>query len=683
MRTPSLAALAALLVLPACTLGPTRPDPEADARARLGAVDEAFRRPAVTPQAGIFDPLPLPTPTEVRLGSGAPGPDYWQQRVDYRIDARLDAVAQRLDADMTVTYHNNSPHTLDYLWIQLEQNLFRQDSLGTLSRGRGVMAELTGDFNGGYDISHIRHSGLELEHRAYDTLARVELPEPIGPGETFTFDVGFAFDMPPHLRRMGSEKVEQGTIFEYAQWFPHVCNYDDVNGWNALPYLGSGEFYTNFGDYEVNLTVPRSHIVSATGLLQNPDEVLTAAQRERLEQARASADTVLILTPEEVGTPESRPQGDGPLTWRFKAQDVRTFAWASSEAFIWDACAATIHDLDGSPRTVLCQSFYPREATSWYWNAESKGSTQVIRHTIEFVSPWLYPYPYPVMSNINGPEGGMEYPMIMFCGARTNDRGMVGVTDHETGHTWFPMLVNSDERRYMWQDEGFNSFLGIYSMAAWYDRDPDIDGAIRQTLRVATADNRQRIDLAPDRHWGTWIGALNYRKTALALFLLREEVLGPQRFDTAFREYIHRWAFKHPQPADFFRTMEDAAGADLAWFWRGWILSDTTLDQGLADVSYDNGTLTLDLTNNADMVMPVHARITYEDGSTEDRRLPVEIWGSTSRWRVAWPTAGRTPVKVELDPDRRYPDLDRSNNAWPKPPAQEEPQDRPSTRRRL
>jgi hypothetical protein len=260
---------------------------------------------------------------------------------------------------------------------------------------------------------------------------------------------------------------------------------------------------------------------------------------------------------------------------------------------------------------------------------------------------------------------------------------MVGVTDHEVGHTRFPMIVNTDERRYMWQDEGFNSFLGIYSTAAWYDRDPDPEGAIRQTLRVARADNRQRINVPPDRQWGTWLGSLNYRKTALALYLLREEVLGPERFDTAFREYIHRWAFKHPQPADFFRTMEDAAGADLAWFWRGWILADTTLDQGLADVSFAEGTLTLDLTNNADMVMPVHARITFEDGTTEDRRLPVDIWGTTSRWRVAWPTAGRTPIKVELDPNRRYPDLNRADNAWPEPPADEEPQEGPGTRRRL
>ncbi len=654
-------ALSACVAMPACSS--SRSSDDNDRAARLGAVDAEFRRSASDDAENVFDPIDLPTANERRLGSGAPGPDYWQQRCDYVIDCQLDAESKRLDAQMRITYTNNSPHALDYMWIQLEQNLFRQDSLGTRSRGRGVMAPLAAGFDGGYDIEKLTHAGADLEFAVYDTLARVELPDAIAPGEVFEFELDYAFDMPPHLRRMGSEDVEQGRIFEYAQWFPHVCNYDDVNGWNTLPYLGTGEFYTNFGAYEVNITVPRNHIVAATGVLQNPYEVLTAEQRERLEIALASDETVVIIEPERVGTADIRPEGDGPLTWRFKADDVRTFAWASSEAFIWDACGADVTDLDGTERRVMCQSLYPKEAESWYWNDDSRGSTQVIKHSIEFYSDWLYPYPYPIMSNINGPEGGMEYPMIIFCGSRTNDRGMVGVTDHEVGHNWYPMLVNSDERRYMWQDEGFNSFIGLYAIAAWYEREPDISRALRQEMQWAASERRQRINLMPDRHWSRWVGSLNYRKTSLALYLLREVVLGPDRFDDAFRAYTHRWAFKHPQPSDFFRCMEDAAGADLAWFWRSWFLSDRVLDQGVRVHALDDDAVTVDLVNSGGMVMPVTVRIEFADGSSSDTDLPVEIWATSDLWRVRLETGGKTPVRVLIDPDGVLPDVNDADNA--------------------
>ncbi len=656
----AVSALSACVILPACSSNHSSND---NRRASLGAVDADYRRTAGDDAENVFDPIDLPTANERRLGSGAPGPDYWQQRVDYVIDCELDAESKRLDAEMKVTYTNNSPHELEYMWVQLEQNLFRQDSLGTRSRGRGVMRALAEGFDGGYDITALTHDDDDLEFTVYDTLARVELPDPIGPGEVFEFELGFAFDMPPHLRRMGSEEVEQGTIFEYAQWFPHVCNYDDVNGWNTLPYLGSGEFYTNFGDYEVNIKVPREHIVAATGVLQNPYEVLTAEQRERLELALASDETLVIIEPERVGTEDIRPAGEGPLTWRFKAENVRTFAWASSDAFIWDACGADVTDLDGTERRVMCQSLYPKEAESWYWNDDSRGSTQVIKHSIEHYSEWLYPYPYPIMSNINGPEGGMEYPMIIFCGSRTNDRGMVGVTDHEVGHNWYPMLVNTDERRYMWQDEGFNSFINLYSMADWYERDVDVSRAIRQELSIATADRRQRINVPPDRQWSRWIGSLNYRKTSLALYLLREVVLGPDRFDTAFRAYTHRWAFKHPQPADFFRCMEDAAGADLAWFWRSWFLSDRVLDQGVRLHSVDDDAVTIDLINSGGMVMPATVRVEFADGSSVDKTLPVEIWSSTDLWRVRLDTEGKRPVQIRIDPDQQLPDINTDDNS--------------------
>ena len=630
---------------------------------RLGAFDDAFRRDGKT---NIFAPLDLPAANNARLGSGAPGPDYWQNRVDYAIEAALDAPNQRLDASMRITYHNNSPHPLDFLWIQLEQNLFTPDSCGALTRNPGgVMKQNTEELKGGYDLANVSARGQELTVNVYDTLARVELPEPIAPGASFEFDLEYAFDMPPHLRRMGAEEVEDGVIFEYAQWFPHVCKYDDVSGWNTLPYLGTGEFYTDFGNFDVALTVPASHLVGASGELLNASEVLTPDQQERLATAMTTPEPVTIRSADEVEDSQSRPRGRDTLTWRFRAEDVRTFAWATSEAFVWDACAATITTLDGDERTVLCQSLYPREAGAWSPDDEGGGSTRYVRHSIEHYSETLYPYPYPSMINVNGPEGGMEYPGIVFCGSRNNAKGLFGVTDHEVGHTWFPMIVNTDERRHVWMDEGFNSFINMYSKAAWYETDIDSSRYKRQTIQANTEENPMAIATAPDQVWGRWLGRLGYRKPAYGLYLLREVILGPERFDAAFRGYVHRWAFKSPQPTDFFRSMEDAAGADLAWFWRGWFLETASLDQSIDDVQVaDDGQASATLTNHGRLVLPVHMRVTYSDDSVDNRILPVEAWHSTNRWRAWWNTDGRTIKRVELDPEGLLPDENTGNNIW-------------------
>lgn len=660
---------------PAEEAGEANPDAGRRNRGRrgpeFGAIDESTRRVTGEGTNDIFAPLDLPTPTEMRLGSGAPGTEWWQQRCDYDIDATLDPEARRLEASMKVTYTNNSPHTLDFVWLQLEQNLFRPDSLGTLSRTPGsVMSTDLGAFDGGYTLGELRSGGDELEMSVYDTLARVELDDPIEPGETFEFELDFGFNMPPHLRRMGAEEVEQGIIFEYAQWFPHVVKYDDVNGWNTLPYIGNGEFYTDFGDYDVSITAPRGFLVEATGVLQNPEDVLSDEVMARLDRARSSDETVVIVKPEEVGTDVYVPAGEGDLTWDFRAENVRTVAFAASDAFIWDACNASFTGLEGDERNVLCQSFYPKEAEAWYWNREwlpntACGSTQYVKHSIEFYSNWLYPYPYEEMSNINGPEGGMEYPGIIFCGAKTNDQGLFGVTDHEVGHNWYPMLVNTDERRYMWMDEGFNSFINMYSNADWYGEMRFRRGGAQRLTPVMNDSVAQASNTPPDRHWPRWVGTLNYSKPAWALYLLREVVLGPDRFDTAWKAYTHRWAYKHPQPSDFFRTMEDAAGADLAWFWRGWILSAATLDQGILDVSMiDDSRAGVTLVNHGEMVMPVMMEITYEGGETERVDLPVEIWGAADTWRAPINTGGRTITKVVLDPDEMYPEVTRENNIW-------------------
>jgi hypothetical protein len=348
---------------------------------------------------------------------------------------------------------------------------------------------------------------------------------------------------------------------------------------------------------------------------------------------------------------------------------VRTFAWASSEAFVWDAAGADVTDTNGTTRRVLVQSFYPKEAIGWRPDHQAGGSTRMLKHSIEFYSDFLHPYPYPQMTNVNGPEGGMEYPMIVFCGDRNDDNGPFGVTDHEVGHNWFPMAVNTDERRHVWMDEGFNSFINLYSNAAWEKKDrPSLSRGHEQTRQTFAAEHPQAMATAPDKMWPRFLGRLGYRKPAVMLYLLREEVLGPERFDRAFREYVRRWWFKSPQPADFFRTMSDVSGAELDWFWRGWVYGSGVLDQGLEMVgrSADGERVLVDVVNHGDVVMPVRLRATFADGSTEDMRLPVEIWHATDRWRAAIPARGRELTGVTLDPEGVSPDADTADNSWPR-----------------
>jgi len=466
---------------------------------------------------------------------------------------------------------------------------------------------------------------------------------------------------------MGTQKIEQGTIYQLAQWFPAACVYDDYYGWNTMPYLGQGEFYTNFGDFDVRITVPRNHIVSCSGVLTNEKDVLTQAERDRLAEARKSDKAVMIVKPDEVGKPESRPAGDGPLTWKFRAEKVRTVAWTSSPAFIWDAC--WLQDsgpagADGKPQGTLVQSVYPKEATPLW----SDKGTDMLRFSIEHYNKMWFRYPYPSAVNVNGVVGGMEYPMIIFCAERNDEHGLYGVTTHEIGHNWFPMVVNTDERRHAWMDEGFNSFINIY---ANLERFPDRRGT-RAEIHQFALDNargqQQPMDTAADGVWRGRLGFLEYGKTQVAMQLLREQVLGPERFDPAFRRYIDQWSFKSPRPADFFRCMEDAAGMDLAWFWRGFFLETGDLDQAVTSVGYtDEGkTALVTFTNYGELVMPVPYRVTYEDGKTETRRLPVEAWMTTNQWTAAWDTGGKKLVKVELDPDGKLPDVEPGNNVWPR-----------------
>jgi hypothetical protein len=604
------------------------------------------------PTKNIFSPLDLPAPNGMRLASGAPGPDYWQQQVDYKIKASLDPETRMVHGVAHITYTNASPHELDYIWMNLEQNAFRDDSIAAaVGAATAVgMSETEGD---GYMISSLQSRGKDLELHVFDTLGRVELTKPIAPnGGTFEFDIEWDFLIPQKVfRRFGIRDFKKGTVYEVAQWFPAVAVYDDVHGWNTMPYIGSGEFYSNFGTFDVELTVPHDMLVAATGELQNGSKVYTKEQVSRLKKARKTRDTVVIVGKDEVGTSDSRPNGDKPLTWKYHAENVRTFAWACSSAFLLDATSTE----DG----VLVQTVYPAEGLPVWGDA-----TQMLRRAIEGYSKRWIPYPYPVATNVLGAEGGMEYPMIIFCRGRS-ENGVYNVTTHEIGHNWFPMMINTDERRHAWMDEGFNTFINGYSGEDWFGEGADNDNDPAMFAMFAGDPDQMPIATPPDMLNGMELGLLEYMKTGVGLTMLRETILGPERFDFAFRTYMKRWSFKSPQPADFFRCMEDASGMDLAWFWRGWFYENINLDQAVSGVSAPKGSrgARIRIDNLGGLVMPVRMLVTYEDGGSEYVLRPVEIWFQSNRAVIQLP-GDRKVSKVVLDPDQELPDVERKNNTW-------------------
>jgi hypothetical protein len=542
----------------------------------------------------------LPTPNDQRTASGAPGPKYWQQRASHRIRATLDAERHRLEGWTRIRYENNSPDELRYLWVQLEQNRFRRDSVGELTDPAPDLSQplgiswlrgiaLSRRWEGGYDIRSVRDAeGRALPHAIVDTMMRIDLPAPLGPGEAMEFEIDFAFPILfANLTRARScyELLPKtnAPLYEMAQWFPRMAAYTDVNGWQHKRFLGAGEFTLEFGDYEVELDVPDTFVVAATGTLANPEEVLTPAQRERLATAAQAERPVFIVTPEEAKENESRA-ATGRRVWRFVAQDVRDFAWAASAAFAWDAMGVAI---PGTDRRALAMSFYP-ELAAGLW---SLYSTQAVAHTLEVYSRIAFPYPYPVAISVNGPVGGMEYPMITFNGPRPEPDGtwtartkygLIGVVIHEIGHIWFPMVINSDERQWTWMDEGLNTFCQYLAEQEWAERYPS--GRGEPSAIIAHMTSRRQTPIMTDSDSVLQFGPSQYAKPATALNVLRESVLGRELFDFAFREYCRRWAFRRPQPADFFRTMEDASGVDLDWFWRTWFYSNDHCDVAIERV---------------------------------------------------------------------------------------------------
>ncbi len=605
-------------------------------------------------QPSPFRPLDLPAPNAFRAGSGVPGAAYWQQKVDYQIRAVLDPAAGRIHGEENIRYTNNSPHALPYLWMHIEQNMCAPGSVtNTLDQPPlefldSVFDFSCKDFKGGITIERIRNGSATLPHTIHDTTMRVDLPSAIAPGESYDFVIAWHFDVPDYG---GGRMGRDGELFEIAQWYPRLAVYDDVRGWNHEPYIGAGEFYLEYGDFDVDLTLPARFIVAATGTLENPAEVLTTRQLARLEAAKTSDRPVAIITADEAGDAvRTRPRSEGDMTWHFSATNVRDFAFAAGPAFRWDAVY-----WDG----IRIETLYRNGASNW------EEAIRMARHSIQYFSEQWHHYPYSHATTVEGPIEGMEYPMLTFVPASPKREDLQWVLSHEFGHEWFPMLVGSNERLYPWMDEGFNTFIDLEGAARYFAGTPYGNSIEWNPLALypdhARPGREEPLILRPvEQHDLFWTA---YQKPALMLQLLRHEVLGTERFDAAFRSYIDAWANKHPTPADFFRMMRDGSGMELDWFWRGWIYSTARLDQAVSDVKQEGGETHIALENRGTMVMPLELELTFASGESETVKLPVEMWnlGPLFVYHVA---GGRTVHAVEIDPRHRYPDVDRSNNTW-------------------
>jgi hypothetical protein len=625
----------------------------------LLAVPRGGAQSSVPPVADSshFRPLDLPTPNEQRGGDGRPGPRYWQQRADYRISATLDTARRELHGRETIHYVNNSPHALPYLWLYVEQNICQANSItATLNQPPLTFADIVFDFScggantDGVVLESATIAGMPMRRTVYGTTMRVELARPLAAGAAVDLDFAWHFVVPEQgVGRMG----RGGALYEIAQWYPRMAVYDDVKGWNHEPYIGAGEFYLEYGSYDVTLTVPAGYVVAATGELQNAAQVLTPTQRSRLALARRSDTAVAVITRDEaVASGTGHPGAGHPATWHFAAANVRDVAWAAAPNWIWEAS-----NLDGT----LIQTLYRPTATQWSGGEAHRMARGAIRH---FSEQW-YRYPYPHATTVEGPVGGMEYPMLTFVPNGSSRETTHWELAHEFGHEWFPMIVGSNERLYPWMDEGFNTFIDLRNAALYFAGTRYGDTIEANPLHLALehtkAGEQPLITNPTEVHDLMWTG---YQKPALMLHLLRTEVLGPERFDAAFRDYIRTWAFRHPAPADFFRLMRDASGMELDWFWRDWVYTTARLDQAVEPVVTDTtGQSSLYVVNRGTMVMPAELRVTYDDGTADTVRLPVEMWNLGSRFAYRLPSRKRVR-RVEVDPRHVLPDQDRSNNVW-------------------
>ena len=543
----------------------------------------------------------LPTPNSYRAASGAPGHEYWQQQADYVINLELDDEKQRIYGEETITYINNSPDELTYLWLQLDQNMRAKDSDTYKTATNdinekmsiGGLKRMMNDFDGGFKLDFVQDaSGKELSHTVNKTMLRIDMPTALKPKGTYTFSIKWWYNINNRMEiggRSGYEyfKEDENYLYTIAQFFPRMCVYDDINGWQHKQFLGRGEFALAFGDYEVNITVPEDHLIAATGTLQNMEEVMSAKHIANYKKAQQSFDDPVIIYSQSEAEKNEKTKAKGKKTWKFKAENVRDFAFASSRKFIWDAMAVKMSD----GRIVMAESMYPKEGNPLW----EQYSTKAVAHTLKWYSHYTIDYPYPVAWSIHAKSIGMEYPMICFNFGRPEKDGtytartkygMIGVIIHEVGHNFFPMIINSDERQWTWMDEGLNSFVQYLAQNEWSRNFPSRRGPAYKIVNYMKGDKENIVPIMTNSESILQFGNNAYGKPATALNILRETVMGRELFDHALKEYSRRWAFKHPSPADFFRTMEDASGVDLDWFWRGWFYTTDHCDIAISDVTW-------------------------------------------------------------------------------------------------
>lgn len=636
---------------------------------------------AAAPASAPFDPLQTFSPysypqpaTAYRSASGKPGPLFWQNHADYQIKATLDPATRLLSGSEVITYTNHSPDALDVLWLQLDQNRYRKDARGAFTSGK-----FPTEFTDGYRIDSVEvdDGAGHLQKAAWtvsDTRMQVQLPTALKAKDgQLRLHIHWSFTVPGEFGgRMDVNPSKNGEIFEIAQWYPRMAVYDDLRGWDTAPYLNS-EFYLEYGDFDYSVTVPWDMIVAGSGELLNPQDVLTKTEQQRLEQARHSDTTVMIRSADEVGQPSSRPKQDGTLTWHFRMHNTRDIAFGASKAYVWDA--ARINLPEG--KTALAMSVYPAESGG---DAAWGRATEYLKASTEYFSKQWYPYPWPVAINEAGTAGGMEYPGITFDHKLAKGKNLHMVIAHEIGHIWFPMIVGSNERRTAWMDEGFNTFIDVYEDDAFnhgeYAPKRDSEYApgggnpadeIAKILMNADAPPLLiGADMVPEkyRHPTT------YFKGAFGLVLLREQIIGPERFDPAFRRYIATWAYKHPSPSDFFRFMESETGEDLGWFWRGWYEHNWKLDLAVQKVTYTDGDYRkgadVTVANLDKLVLPATLEAIYDDGSKQEVRVPWETW-QQHRSFVIHVDGARKLKSVTIDPSHVLPDVDRGNNTFSMP----------------
>jgi hypothetical protein len=606
---------------------------------------------------------------DYRSASGEPGPKYWQNRADYKINATLDTGSHKVSGDVEITYTNNSPDNLKFLWLQVDQNIYREDSRGSATTTQAGGRWANTKFTEGDVIKSITVDAGKAYTPKYtvtDTRMQVWLNDALkGSGNKVKVKIAFEFTIPEYgTDRMGRLKTKNGWVYEIAQWFPRLCVYDDIQGWNTLPYVGQGEFYLEYGDLEYTITAPSDLIVVGSGELLNPQDCYTADQQKKWNEAKNSDQTVVIRGEKEIKETSSRPSKP-TCTWKFKISNARDVAWGASKAFVVDAAKINLP----SGKKSMAISAYPVESikkNGW------QRSTEMVKGAIEHYSNKWFEFPYPAATNVAGIVGGMEYPGIVFCGYTSAGGNLWGVTDHEFGHTWFPMIVGSNERKYAWMDEGFNTFInglsteefnkGEFASASFFPGD---------MTNFVFSDDMDGLFNEPDVIGQNDLGIAAYEKPSMMLNALRDVVLGKERFDAAFREYVNRWAFKHPTPWDFFHSMENVSGEDLGWFWRAWVLNTWKLDQAVKDVKYirndpANG-VNITVDNLEKMAMPVLIQIKEENGKVHDLKLPVEIWQRGSSWTFHVATTSNV-TDVVLDPDKKLPDINRSNNKMKEKP---------------